>query len=268
MKRRDFLKSSVAAVSAAALAPLLSARAAGQPPAAAREFYELRLYRLRRGTMMKRFDGFYRNAAIPAMNRAGISTVGVFNVVVGPDSPTAYVLIPHQTAESVVTLGDRLLADADYLKAGADFLDATLTDPPYIRVESSLMVAFAGLPKLEVPAATAAKKSRLFELRTNENPSKKANKNKIEMFNQGEIAIFRRTGLTPVFGGETLIGPRLTGLTYMVVFEDMADREKKWAVFNADPEWQKLKSLPGFNDAENISSTSNVFLRPAAYSQI
>jgi len=37
------------------------------------------------------------------------------------------------------------------------------------------------------------------ELRTYESHSKKANLKKIEMFNTGEIAIFRRAGLSPVF---------------------------------------------------------------------
>jgi hypothetical protein len=88
-----------------------------------------------------------------------------------------------------------------------------------MRVESSLLAAFEGMPKMEVPAATAGNKPRIFELRTYESHSKKANKKKIEMFNKGEIAIFRRTGLQPVFFGETLIGTKMPNLTYLLVFE-------------------------------------------------
>src|SRR2546427_491319 len=147
MKRRDFLKSSVAATSVAAMSPLLSAKAAESAPGVTREFYELRLYHLRRGQMTKRFDDFYRDAAI------------------------------------------------------------------------------------------AAKKSRIFELRTYESHSKKANKKKIEMFNRGEIAIFRRTGLTPVLFGETLIGAKMPNLAYLLVFETMAEHDKNWGQFASDPEW-------------------------------
>lgn len=264
MKRREFLKSSVVA-SVAAILPSLSVAAAEEKPApTAREFYELRLYHLRRGPMQKRFDDFYRTAAIPAMNRIGISPVGAFNLVSGPDSPTMYVIIPHKTIDSFATATDRLRADADYLKAGADFINAPATDPSYIRVESSLMVAFEGIPKLEVPE----KKPRLFELRTYESHSKKANKTKIEMFNKGEIDIFRRVGIRPVFFGETIIGTKMPNLTYMVVFDDVADREKRFATFGADPEWQKLKSKPDYADSEVVSNVSNLFLRPTAYSQI
>ena len=112
------------------------------------------------------------------------------------------------------------------------------------------------------------KKPRLFELRTYESHSKHANKKKIEMFNTGEIAIFRRTGLTPVFFGETLIGSKLPNLIYMLVFENMADHDKSWGTFGPDPEWKKLSSTPGFTDPEIVSNISNIFLRPAAYSQI
>ena len=59
-------------------------------------------------------------------------------------------------------------------------------------------------------------KSRILELRIYESHSTKAGQKKIEMFNEGgEIAIFRKTGLRPVFFGETLIGPLMPNLTYM-----------------------------------------------------
>jgi hypothetical protein len=218
--------------------------------------------------MQKRFDEFYRDAAIPAINRAGISPVGVFHVAAGPDSPTAYVVLPHRSIDSFATALDRVRADTGYQQAGADFLNAAPSDPPYIRVESSLLVAFAGIPRLEVPAATAEKKPRLFELRIYESHNKRANKKKIEMFNTGEIAIFRRTGLAPVFFGETLIGSRMPNLTYLLVFENMAERDRNWATFVADPEWKKLSTTPGYTDPEIVTNISNVFLRPAPYSQI
>jgi hypothetical protein len=267
MKRREFLKSSVAAAGLATVVSGFGANIAAAP-SASREFYELRRYHLRRGPMPKRFDDFYREAAIPAMNRAGVGPVGVFNVMVGPDNPTVYVLLPHKSAEAFATANDRIRADADYLKAGAEFINAPATDPSYVRVESALMVAFETMPKLEVPKLTAEKKPRVFELRTYESHSKQASKKKIEMFNTGEIAIFRRVGLTPVFFGETLIGSQLPNLTYMVAFEDMAARDKNWAAFVADPAWEKLKSQPGFADADIVSNITNVLLRPTAYSQI
>lgn len=271
MKRRDFLKTSLAASTLAGAAAWLaprSASAADAAPAAGREFYELRLYHLRRGSKQKLFDDFMKNAAIPAMNRAGIGPVGVFNVMTGPDSPTAYVLQPFKSAADFATANDRVRADADYQKLGAEFINAPATDPAYVRVESSLMVAFPGMPRLEVPADIKGKSSRVFELRTYESHSKKANQKKIEMFDIGEIAIFRRAGLWPVFFGETLVGAKLPNLTYLLGYADMAARDKAWGAFGGDPEWRKLSSTPGYTDPEIVSNISNVMLRPAGYSQI
>ncbi len=267
MKRRKFLKDALVVSSAAALTDGL-ASAAEAADKAPREFYELRLYHLRRGPKQKLFDDFYREAAIPAINRAGLGPIGVFNVATGPDSPTMYVLIPHKSLESFGTINDRVRSDPEYQKAGAAFINSTAADPAYVRVESSLLLAFESMPRIEVPAATAEKKPRLFELRTYESHSKKANKKKIEMFNVGEIAIFRRAGLMPVFFGETIIGSKMPNLTYMLVYDDMAAHDRNWGKFGSDPEWHKLSTTPGYTDAEIVSSISNLFLRPATYSQI
>src|SRR5437879_13842735 len=168
MKRREFIESSLAAASVAGWSSVLETSAAEQGAKAPREFYELRLYHRVRGPKQKLFDDFYREAAIPAMNRAGIGPVGVFNVAYGPDNPTMYVLIPHKTIESFGTALDRVRSDADYQKAGTGFINAPATDPSYVPVESSLMVAFAAIPTLEMPAATKENQPRLFELRTYE----------------------------------------------------------------------------------------------------
>lgn len=264
MKRRNFLKSTLATASLAGFASYSAA--AEKNDKSKSEYYELRLYHLRRGPKLKLFNDFFRDIALPAMARHGIGPVGVFDVLVGPNSPTLYVLIAHKSIESFATASARMAADAEYQKAGAEVLDRPATDPAYVRMESSLMVAFDGMPKLEVPAA--GNKSRIFELRIYESHSKKANKKKIQMFNTGEIAIFRRTGLHPVFFGETLIGSRLPNLTYMLTFEDMETRNRNWAKFAADPEWKKLSTTPGFTDGEIVSNITNIFLRPTPYSKI
>ena len=129
--------------------------------------------------------------------------------------------------------------------------------------ESSLMAAFKGLPKLVVPE----KKKRLFELRIYQSHNIKASKKKIEMFNEGgEIEVFKKTGLNPVFFGETIVGPRQPNLHYMLTFADMADRDKNWSVFIASPEWKALSSNPEYRDT--VSNITDIILQPTGYSQI
>ena len=91
---------------------------------------------------------------------------------------------------------------------------------------------------------------------------------KVKMFNEGEIAIFRRAGLQPVFFGEAIVGSNLPRITYMVAYDGMAGHDKAWAAFGADPEWRKLSSAPGNSDAEIVANISNTILRPAAGSEI
>lgn len=265
MNRRQFLSTSVATASLASLP--LAARAA-ESAAANREVYELRKYQLRRGPMQRVFEDYVRNAAIPAMNRLGIGPIGVFNVSTGFDSPSAYVLIPYGSLDLFASVTDRLAADAEYRKAGEAFINATADNPVYTRMESSLFLSFDGMPKLEVPKLASGAKAKLFELRIYESHSKQANKKKIEMFNQGEIAIFRRTGLTPVFFGEARIGARMPNLTYLLAFEDMAAHDKNWSTFGGDPEWKAISSKPEYADAAILTNISNVFLRPSSASQI
>ncbi len=91
---------------------------------------------------------------------------------------------------------------------------------------------------------------------------------KIEMFNSGEIDIFKRVGFHPVFFGEKLIGQRWPNLTYMLASASVEERDKHWAAFGADPEWKKLSSIPKFTDERIICNITNYLLRPAPYSQV
>jgi hypothetical protein len=131
------------------------------------------------------------------------------------------------------------------------------------------MQAVPFMQKLEIPGSASGNKPRVFELRTYESHSKRANKLKLDMFGTlGELAIFRRTGLAPVFFANNLIARRMPSLTYMLVFDDLAAREKNWGTFVGDPEWKSLSSKPGYTDPEIVSNITSVILRPTAYSQI
>ena len=123
MKRREFLASSLAASASAGMV-YGDAGGAGSAPEAgtqAREFYELRYYQLHRGPGVKLTSDYLRDAAIPALNRAGIKPVGVFEMLVGPESPSLYVLIPHPSAISVLNTWERVRADKEYQERGAAF---------------------------------------------------------------------------------------------------------------------------------------------------
>ncbi len=264
MKRRDFIRNSSLA-GGAMLSGVAAAPAEAQ--AAVREYYELRVYETPTGNRKSVLAEYLEKAAIPAWNRAGIGPVGVFSVVSGSSNLNRYVLLPFPSLEAFGALPAKLAADADYQKAAGAYLGTTIDNPAYTRYESTLMLSFKNLPRLRVPAETAEKKPRIFELRTYESHSETAALKKIEMFNEGgEIGIFDKVGLRSVFFGQTLIGQRQPNLTYMTVHQDMVAREKVWADFRVSEDWKKLSADPAF--ANTVSAITVVFLQPERYSQI
>ena len=130
------------------------------------------------------------------------------------------------------------------------------------------MIAFEGWPRLVVPPVTAQYGKRVFQLRTYESPSNQDHLAKVDMFHHGEFEIFKKAGFWEVFFGDTLIGPRMPQLTYMVSFPDIAEIDVKWDAFRADPQWKQLSSLPKYSSEAIVGNISNLILRPATFSQI
>ncbi|HXF26363.1 MAG TPA: NIPSNAP family protein [Bryobacteraceae bacterium] len=269
MQRRRFLSSSLAA---SALGIGASARSLLAAPETAggkgRQYYALRRYHFESSEQHKVTDGYLRDALVPGLNRLGISSVGVFGVTIGIESSSLYVLIPSASVETLVTAEFRLAGDADYMKAGGDFLHAPAKAPAFVRVESSLMIAFEGKPTITVPPVTADHGARVFELRTYESPSDFDHRRKVEMFHSGEFGIFEKAGFWQIFYGDTLIGPRMPNLTYMIGFPSLAERDAKWKAFFDDPDWKKLSGSPRFNFESIVTNVDNLILSPTSYSQI
>jgi hypothetical protein len=264
MVRREFL----AGLSLLPIVPV-DWQGAGGAEAPAPQLYEWRQYSLRTGTQPRRLADYLQSALIPALNRLGHTPIGVFEVTFGLPTPTVFVLTPFASADAIAAKEAQLDKDEAYTRAAGAYLDAVATDPVYVRQEVSILTAFPQLPRVQIPPATATKGPRLFELRTYESHNERAHRAKVKMFAEmGEIDIFRRAGLTPVFFARTLSGPRMPSLVYMLVHENMAGREKSWDNFRNDADWRKLSATPGFTDPDIVSNITTVFLRPAAYSQI
>jgi hypothetical protein len=262
MKRRQFL----AASGALGMLPLAGTQMAHADDQESRDYFELRTYQIESAEQRDQLIAFAGDAAIPALNRLGIQPVGVFLPMDEAEIGPVYVLIPHKSAESVVTLKQRLISDGQFLDTAGDLLDAPAESPAYTRVESSLLVAFTGMPHLETPVKSPG---RVLQLRIYESPSEKTGQKKIEMFNDaGELAIFRDVGLHPVFFGEALVGSKLPNLTYMLAFESDEQRKANWKKFVSDPRWAALKKMDEYADKNILSNITNIMLKPAACSQI
>ena len=228
----------------------------------------LQYLRMRNGSddQIKRTTDFLSQSVLPAYKRAGIGPVGYFTNIIAPKSPFILSVIPHRSLAAMEEDQQKLAADQDFLKDAAAF-DA-LPGLNYVRAESSLLYGFDTMPGIEVPPTDPQRPPRIFELRTYESNNNTTLRTKIEMFNRAEIAIFRKCGLLPVFFGQTIVGPDMPNLTYMVGFDDLAGREKSWKTFVESAEWKKLRAIPEYADAKIVSNISNSILRPLPFSAI
>ena len=264
MQRRTFLQSTL---SASALAVSGTEQGAQAQTPNGREYYELRQYKLENGPQGSLTHSYLEKALIPALNRMGMNHIGAFNLYLGPETPVVYVLIPSNSLDGLVTAELKLSQDEEYQKAGSAFIMAK--EPPYQRVESQLLIAFEGHPKLTVPPATEKHAARVFQLRTYESPTNFDHRNKVEMFHKGEFDYFQKAGFWQVFYGDALIGSRMPHLTYMLSFPDLGAMEGMWNNFVNDPDWKKLSSNPTYTmNPPNVSNIDSLILKPTGYSQI
>ncbi len=202
----------------------------------------------------------------PALQRAGAKLAGVFSNVIGPDGPY-YVSLSEFSSLAVAQDSLLKLASDEAHQQELRKLSAG-SGLPFVRVESSLLRSFDGMPAVAMPDIAEKRPPRIFELRTYESQSFVTLARKIGMFNNGEMQIFERLGMRPVFFGETIVGPRQPNLMYMLSYDDLAAHDKLWHDFVSDAEWRKLSARPELKDSEIVANISNVILRPLTFSSI
>lgn len=258
MERRQFIKTGVVAGAFGVHTPLHAQEA--------RAFYEIRTYELRNDLEPARIQAFFGERILPAARAGGFGPIGVFTPEAGLINPSLVVVMSYAAAGDGVDLRRRALANADLDRVWREF--ETGGALPYVRYDASCYHAFAAHPRVELPQTSAARAPRIFEWRIYESRDQYSLQNKIDMFNREEIRIFRKVGMAPVLFGEAVYGTRLPHLTYMVGFDDMGARMKAWDTFRADPDWVKIRDLPGWSNADAVSTTRTIFLRPTAFSDI
>ena len=56
-------------------------------------------------------------------------------------------------------------------------------------------------------------------------------------------------------------------MTYLLAWESLADREKKWNAFQADPEWHTKRAQTEAN-GPIVAKVVNSFLQPTSFSSV
>jgi hypothetical protein len=261
MTRRNL----IAGVTASAFAASTSQAAEGR---GANVYLETKRYQLHNSPedQSNRLIDHLRDAYSPAVGRAGGKLVGAFSNHIGMEAPYLLTVTQYDGLAAFQTAMDKLATDSEYQHALATLNSGN--GYPYLRIQSSLLKTFDGMPQPLLSDPSDKHPGRYFELRRYESPTEVTLTQKVRMFNGGEIGVFQRLGMRPVFFGETIVGSEMPNLVYMLSFDDLTARETLWKQFAGDPEWKKLSAPAELHDDKIVSNISNAILRPLGFSLI
>ena len=234
-----------------------------------RDIYQIRIYNLDDAEQGRRMENFLKDAYLPALHRAGISHVGVFEPVEDAEmaGKLIYVFIPFESIDQFEQLERVLSRDKEFLEDGSDYIDAAYDDAPYIRIESTLLRAFKSMPDYGIPAHPTPAAERIYELRSYQGATEKLYEKKVEMFTDGgESEIFMDLGFQPIFFGEVISGSIMPNLMYLTTFENEASQEEHWNAFRTSPDWRSLKADEQYRNT--VSKSEKFYLHPTDYSDL
>ncbi len=89
----------------------------------------------------------------------------------------------------------------------------------------------------------------------------------LKRFDTITLKLWERHGIKQAGFWTTGIGESNQTLYYMLAWESLADREKKWDTFAADPEWH-AKRAETEKDGAIVASVSNQILIPTSFSSV
>ena len=81
------------------------------------------------------------------------------------------------------------------------------------------------------------------------------------------LKLWEKHGIKQAGFWTTLVSESNQDLIYLLAWESLADRDKKWAAFQADPEWI-AKRAETEKDGAIVNNVSNQLLVPTAYSSV
>jgi len=255
MNRRSFFPS-------VAGAGLLSQTAAAQPSATTR-LYCLDYFYYRQGDQAGRLQQFL-SSQVPLWTRHS-RAFGVFTAVMAPHAQTTLVLSGFSSFEEMTAAESRLEADPAFQKAHQELERGT--DPAFDSQQRVLLRATDFSSEI-VPLAEKPQRPRYFEIRVYHSPTARQLRLLHERFSGPEIRIFHRSGIHPILYGNTIAGPEMANLTYIVPFASLGDREKAWDTFGADPEWIKVRDESIARGGQIVDYQNLSIWRAAAFSPI
>src|SRR6202163_2242843 len=89
----------------------------------------------------------------------------------------------------------------------------------------------------------------------------------LSRFENETLRIWEKHGIRQAGFWTTLIGKSSQEITYMLAWDSMAEREKRWGAFLSDPEWAAVVAKTE-RDGQLVENISSQLLAPAAFSAV
>src|ERR1700727_1180920 len=89
----------------------------------------------------------------------------------------------------------------------------------------------------------------------------------LKRFETNTLRIWEKHGIRQAGFWTTVIGESNQELTYLLAWESLAEREKKWAAFQTDPEWIAARDASEKNGAI-VATLASSILQPASFSSV
>jgi hypothetical protein len=89
----------------------------------------------------------------------------------------------------------------------------------------------------------------------------------LKRFETQTLKIWEKHGIKQAGFWTVLIGDGNNDLHYLLAWESMAEREKKWTTFQADPAWIAARS-DSERDGPILANVKSMFLQPTAFSAV
>jgi len=89
----------------------------------------------------------------------------------------------------------------------------------------------------------------------------------LQRFEKVTLKLWEKHGIQQAGFWTTLIGDSNQELTYLLAWESLADREKKWNAFMSDPQWISARA-ESERDGPILANASNQILQPTAFSAV
>jgi hypothetical protein len=89
----------------------------------------------------------------------------------------------------------------------------------------------------------------------------------LKRFETITLDLWKRHGIRQAGFWTVMIGSSNQDLVYLLEWDSLAEREKKWAAFQGDPEWI-AKRAETEKDGQIVASITNAILQPTAFSSV